>query len=309
MINDDTITWGELLKVTADDLGNQQEARWLCEHAGGFDRQEFDAAATELVSERAGIALRKMVGRRLAGEPLQYVMSRWAFRHLDVLVDKRVLIPRSETELVVQSALDLARAMIKNLNRKIRLADLGTGSGVIGLSLASELPRGSSEVWLTDVSSDALDVARANLAGSGLLDGDVRVAEGNWLEAFARTPELSRNSFDLIVSNPPYIARGDSSVESVVRDYEPHVALFAGDDGLDAYREIVPAAHDWLVTDGWLVLEIGHDQGNALRRMLEQNRFKNIDIRQDLALRDRIALGQSKTETNTKSGVCRLSRG
>ena len=196
MTNDDTITWGELLKVTAEDLGNQQEARWLCEHAGGFDRQEFDAVATELVSERAGIALRKMVARRLAGEPLQYVMSRWAFRHLDVLVDKRVLIPRPETELVVQSALDLARAVIKNLNRKIRLADLGTGSGVIGLSLASELPRGSSEVWLTDVSSDALDVARANLAGSGLLDGDVRVAEGNWLEAFARTPELSRNSFD-----------------------------------------------------------------------------------------------------------------
>ena len=292
MTNDDTITWGELLKVTAEDLGNQQEARWLCEHAGGFDRQEFDAVATELVSERAGIALRKMVARRLAGEPLQYVMSRWAFRHLDVLVDKRVLIPRPETELVVQSALDLARAVIKNLNRKIRLADLGTGSGVIGLSLASELPRGSSEVWLTDVSSDALDVARANLAGSGLLDGDVRVAEGNWLEAFARTPELSRNSFDLIVSNPPYIARGDSSVESVVRDYEPHVALFAGDDGLDAYREIVPAAHDWLVSDGWLVLEIGHDQGDALRRMLEQNRFKNIEIRQDLALRDRIALGQ-----------------
>ena len=260
MTNDDTITWGELLKVTVEDLGSQQEARWLCEHAGGFDRQEFDAAATDLVSERAGIALRKMVSRRLAGEPLQYVMSRWAFRHLDVLVDKRVLIPRPETEEVVQSALDLARVVIKNLNRKIRLADLGTGSGVIGLSLASELPRGSSEVWLTDVSSDALDVARANLAGSGLLDGDVRVAEGNWLEAFARVDELSRNSFDLIVSNPPYIARGDSSVESVVRDYEPHVALFAGDDGLDAYREIVPAARDWLVSDGWLVLEIGHER-------------------------------------------------
>jgi release factor glutamine methyltransferase len=182
--------------------------------------------------------------------------------------------------------------LIKNLNRKIRLADLGTGSGVIGLSLASELPRGSSEVWLTDVSSDALDVARANLAGSGLLDGDVRVAEGNWLEAFVRVNELSRNCFDLIVSNPPYIARGDSSVESVVGDYEPHVALFAGDDGLDAYREIVPAARDWLVSGGWLVFEIGHDQGDALRRMLEQNRFKNIEIRQDLALRDRIAIGQ-----------------
>ena len=289
MVSDETITWGELLQVTAVELGNEQEARWLCEHASGFDRVELDAARDEVVSQRCGVALRAMVARRLTGEPLQYVMKSWAFRHLDVLVDNRVLIPRPETEVMVQAALDLAREMISKTNSKLRVADLGTGSGVIGLSLASELPRGSNEVWLTDLSADALEVARANLAGLGLINGDVRVAQGSW---FAALPSELKNSFDLIVSNPPYIALYDPSVESSVLNHEPHLALFAGSDGLDAYREIISHADEWLVTDGWIVLEIGHQQGDAVRELLAQNSFKQIEIRKDLAGRDRIALAK-----------------
>ena len=289
MVSDETITWGELLQVTAVELGNEQEARWLCEHASGLDRVELDAARDEVVSQRCGVALRAMVARRLTGEPLQYVMKSWAFRHLDVLVDNRVLIPRPETEVVVQAALDLAREMISKTNSKLRVADLGTGSGVIGLSLASELPRGSNEVWLTDLSADALEVARANLAGLGLINGDVRVAQGSW---FAALPSELKNSFDLIVSNPPYIALYDPSVESSVLNHEPHLALFAGSDGLDAYREIISHADEWLVTNGWIVLEIGHQQGDAVRELLAQNSFKQIEIRKDLAGRDRIALAK-----------------
>ena len=289
MVSDETITWGELLQVTAVELGNEQEARWLCEHASGLDRVELDAARDEVVSQRCGVALRAMVARRLTGEPLQYVMKSWAFRHLDVLVDNRVLIPRPETEVVVQVALDLAREMISKTNSKLRVADLGTGSGVIGLSLASELPRGSNEVWLTDLSADALEVARANLAGLGLINGDVRVAQGSW---FAALPSELKNSFDLIVSNPPYIALYDPSVESSVLNHEPHLALFAGSDGLDAYREIISHAGEWLATDGWIVLEIGHQQGDAVRELLAQNSFKQIEIRKDLAGRDRIALAK-----------------
>ncbi len=289
MVSDETITWGELLQVTAVELGNEQEARWLCEHASGLDRVELDAARDEVVSQRCGVALRAMVARRLTGEPLQYVMKSWAFRHLDVLVDNRVLIPRPETEVMVQAALDLAREMISKANSKLRVADLGTGSGVIGLSLASELPRGSNEVWLTDLSADALEVARANLAGLGLINGDVRVAQGSW---FAALPSELKNSFDLIVSNPPYIALYDPSVESSVLNHEPHLALFAGSDGLDAYREIVSHSGEWLATDGWIVLEIGHQQGDAVRELLAQNSFKQIEIRQDLAGRDRIALAK-----------------
>ena len=289
MVSDETITWGELLQVTAVELGNEQEARWLCEHASGLDRVELDAARDEVVSQRCGVALRAMVARRLTGEPLQYVMKSWAFRHLDVLVDNRVLIPRPETEVMVQAALDLAREMISKANSKLRVADLGTGSGVIGLSLASELPRGSNEVWLTDLSADALEVARANLAGLGLINGDVRVAQGSW---FAALPSELKNSFDLIVSNPPYIALYDPSVESSVLNHEPHLALFAGSDGLDAYREIISHADEWLATDGWIVLEIGHQQGDAVRELLAQNSFKRIEIRKDLAGRDRIALAK-----------------
>ena len=289
MVSDETITWGELLQVTAVELGNEQEARWLCEHASGLDRIELDSARDEVVSQRCGVALRAMVARRLTGEPLQYVMKSWAFRHLDVLVDNRVLIPRPETEVVVQVALDLAREMISETNSKLRVADLGTGSGVIGLSLASELPRGTTEVWLTDLSADALEVARANLAGLGLINGDVRVAQGSWLAAL---PSELKNSFDLIVSNPPYIGVYDPSVESSVLNHEPHLALFAGSDGLDAYREIIAHAGEWLVTDGWIVLEIGHQQGDAVRELLAQNSFKQIEIRKDLAGRDRIALAK-----------------
>ena len=289
MVSDETITWGELLQVTVVELGNEQEARWLCEHASGLDCVELDAARDEVVSQRCGVALRAMVTRRLTGEPLQYVMKSWAFRDLDVLVDNRVLIPRPETEVVVQAALDLAREMISKTNSKLRVADLGTGSGVIGLSLASELPRGTTEVWLTDLSADALEVARANLAGLGLINGDVRVAQGSW---FAALPSELKNSFDLIVSNPPYIGVYDPSVESSVLNHEPHLALFAGSDGLDAYREIISHSGEWLATDGWIVLEIGHQQGDAVRELLAQNSFKQIEIRKDLAGRDRIALAK-----------------
>ena len=289
MSSDETITWGELFQKTSVDLGSEQEARWLCEHASGLDGSEFSSGLSEIVSERCGIALREMVRRRLLGEPLQYVMQRWSFRHLDVFVDRRVLIPRPETELVVQVALDSLHDTAQKIDRKLRVVDLGTGSGVIGLALASELPLGKTEVWLTDISNDALDVARANLAGLGLVDGDVRIAQGDW---FLALPSELKNSFDLIISNPPYIAIYDSSVESVVRDYEPHLALYAGTDGLDAYRQIILQAGEWLVTDGLLVLEIGHDQALLVRGLLDENSFGDIEIRQDYSQRDRVALAR-----------------
>ena len=289
MNSDEVITWGELFKNTSNDLGNEQEARWLCEHASGLDASEFNSGLSELVSERCGVALREMVRRRLSGEPLQYVMQCWSFRHLDVLIDPRVLIPRPETELVVQVALDSVRSTAQKIDSKLRIVDLGTGSGVIGLALASELPLASAEVWLTDISNDALDVARANLAGLGLVDGDVHIAQGDW---FSALPSELKNSFDLIISNPPYIAVYDANVESVVRDYEPHLALYAGTDGMDAHRQIISQAGEWLVADGLLVLEIGHEQGLEIRNLLEENGFNSIEIRQDYSQRDRIVLAR-----------------
>jgi release factor glutamine methyltransferase len=201
-------------------------------------------------------SLESMVRRRLAGEPLQYVMRRWAFRHLDVLVDERVLIPRPETEMLVDIALELGRGA-----EDLQIVDLGTGSGVIGLSLASELFPRVSEVWLVDASAAALEVARANAAGVGRAGAVVRVAEGDW---FGALPGALRGQVDVVVANPPYIAEGDEEVSASVVEWEPHVALYSGADGLDAIRRIVADAPEWVCAGGWLVMEIGYKQGDAV---------------------------------------------
>ena len=283
MTTDAGTTWRELLAETQATLGNQQDARFLCEHAAGLDAAEFTSAPGEVVSERMGRCVQEMVRRRLAGEPLQYVMGRWAFRHLDLLVDARVLIPRPETELVAQVAIEAARAV--QPSRVV--VDMGTGSGAIGLSLAHELPLAGTTVWLTDVSPDALDVARANLAGIGRNGANVRIAAGDW---FAALPAELAGTVDVLVANPPYVAEGDDDVEDVVARHEPHIALFSGNDGLDAIRFIAAGVCNWLRPGGVLVLEIGHQQGAAVREVLAAHGLRDVQIRCDLTGRDRIAV-------------------
>ncbi len=224
-----------------------------------------------------------MIARYLAGEPLAYVLGRWSFRHVDLAVDRRVLIPRPETEVVAGVAIDLARA----LPRPTVVADLGTGSGAIGLSLADELPVDGITVWLTDASDDALDVARANLAGLGRRAANVRIAGGHWFDALP-----TGTSLDLVVSNPPYVASGSADVAPSVVAWEPHEALFAGADGLDDIGAIVVAAPGWLRPGGWLVLEIGADQGDAVERLLVGRGYTDVAIRPDLAGRDRVAVAR-----------------
>ena len=176
-----------------------------------------------------------------------------------------MLIPRPETELVAETAIALARAC----GSPVTVADLGTGSGAIGLALADELPHAGTTVWITDVDADALDVARANLAGLGRAAVNVRVAQGSWFEAL---PGDAR--FDVIVANPPYIADGSSLIEDSVREWEPHLALFGGFDGLDDIRHLVSGAPTHLVPGGWLVLEIGADQGSAVHELFRRGRLR-----------------------------------
>jgi release factor glutamine methyltransferase len=215
---------------------------------------------------------------------LQYVLGRWDFRQLDLAVDSRVLIPRPETELVAEVAIALATTC----GSPVTVADLGTGSGAIGLALADELPHAGTTVWITDIDAEALDVARANLTGLGRAAVNVRVAHGSWFEAL---PGDSR--FDLIVANPPYIADGSSLVDDSVREWEPHLALFGGFDGLDDIRHLVSGAPTHLVPGGWLVLEIGADQGPAVYELFRAAGYADVEIRPDLAGHDRIALGRT----------------
>ena len=286
-----TITWRQLWDETAS-LTGRPPARWLCEEASGAFGTEFLDVLDAAVTERSMAHFDAMLARWSAGEPLQYVLGHWSFRHLDLLVDQRVLIPRPETELVAQVAIELVRNSASQWpERPIPVADLGTGSGALGLSLAFELPRGLVAVWLTDLSPDALDVARANTAGLGMAGASVQFSQGEW---FAALPVTLKGSLGLVVSNPPYIAHGDPAVEQSVREWEPALALYADDDGLADVRTIAAGAAQWLRPGGWLVLEIGTGQGAVVAAVLTEAGFADVEIRPDLAGHDRIGIAQKK---------------
>lgn len=276
-----TVTWRELWAQTSDVVGDRVRARWLCEVASAsVDGDDFVEHLDEPATVRMVAHLDAMVARHRSGEPLQYVLGEWSFRHLTLAVDRRVLIPRPETELVAEVAIDLAAACAPTRV----VADLGTGSGAIGLSLAFELPRRGTEVWLTDASREALDVATANLAGIGPAAANVRVAHGSWFDALPDDVQ-----FDVIVSNPPYVAVGSPDLDDMVGDWEPAAALFAGRDGLDDIRVLANGAPDRLRPGGSLVLEIGSDQRRAVEDLLERAGLVDVEIRPDLSGRDRIA--------------------
>lgn len=281
------LTWRQLWTQTTETVGDRVAARWLCEHASGADREEFDEILDEKATVRCVAHLDAMLKRMEAGEPLQYVMGRWAFRHLDVMVDNRVLIPRPETELLVDIVVEHCQQQQAH-KKKMLIADVGTGSGVIGLSLLFEMPLDSCEVWMTDESEDALDVARANAAGIGRAATQARFATGNWCDAL---PAHATGQFDVIVSNPPYIAESDVEVEESVRAWEPSGALFAGTDGLDDIRTIIDQAGRWLCPSGLLVVEMGYQQAHAVKQLFADAGYGDIVVHRDLVGHDRFVSG------------------
>jgi release factor glutamine methyltransferase len=276
-----TVTWRALLADTTTRVGERPAARWLCEVASGADR--IDEVLDERATQRMVSHLDSMIARHAAGEPLAYVLGRWAFRHLDLAVDRRVLIPRPETEVVAGVAIELARSR----PRPITVVDLGTGSGAIGLALADELPVTGVTVWLVDDDPDAVDVARANLAGIGRRAANVRIAQGSWFDALPVGTLV-----DVAVANPPYVAEGSPELDRSVREWEPAHALFAGGDGLAAIREVVTSAPPRIRPGGWLVLEVGAGQGPTVEALLSEAGFAEIEIRPDLAGLDRVAVAR-----------------
>jgi release factor glutamine methyltransferase len=286
-----TTTWRQLWVETTEQLGGTpevaNEARWLCQEAAGLTGVEWATALDDAPTVRAVVRLDSMITRRQDGEPLQYVLGRWGFRRLDLMVDQRVLIPRPETEEVVGAALQLAGEM----ERPLLVADIGTGSGAIALALADELPLTGVEIWATDRSLDALDVARANLTGLGRPAVNVRLACGDWFAALP--PELA-GRFHLIVSNPPYVG-ADDPLDEAVRAWEPAAALLAGSDGLDALRVLIGDARRWLRPGGGLVAEIGATQGSRVAALARDHGLVEVEVRPDLAGRDRILIARAPT--------------
>jgi len=279
-----TLRWRELRRESVERLraaavdDPEQEVQWIVERASGRSAAEQAAALDDPVTEREVRFVDGMVARRTAGEPLQYVLGRWGFRTLDLYVDRRVLIPRPETEVVAGLAIEALVA----LDRPALAVDLGTGSGAIALSLAAERwPHVG--VWATDRSPDALEVARANLAGLGRRAAVVRLAEGDW---FAALPGDLRGRIDVVVSNPPYVAAVEP-LPPQVSDWEPAAALVPGPTGLEAVERLVADAPAWLAPEGTLVLEIGETQGDAVLALARAAGFSAADVHPDLAGRPR----------------------
>lgn len=280
----DGLTWRQLHQEAAERLGSDVEARRIVERASGNDGAAFHTGLDEPVSVRALAFFDGMVERRMAGEPLQYVLGVWGFRTLDLYVDRRVLIPRPETEVVVE--VGLAEPALREARHPM-VVDLGTGSGAIALSFAAEGPDGT-QVWATDRSPDALAVARANLAGLGRAATRVRLVEGWWYEAL---PAALRARVSLIVANPPYVADSDD-LPAEVADWEPESALLAGPTGMEQIAEVVKEAPVWLDRPGALVVELAPHQGDDAVALAYDSGFTEAFTTPDLTGRVRVLVAR-----------------
>lgn len=283
-----TVTWRELLDGVVARLGDGTDAgvdaRRLVAEAAGVADAELLLHLGDAATVRSVAHLDAMVDRRVDGEPLQYVLGHWPFRSLDLMVDRRVLIPRPETEHVVTLALaELDRMGAQD--GPTTVVDLGTGSGAIALAVATERVR--TVVWATDASADALDVARANLAGTGRAGARVRLGRGDWYEAL---PHELRGNVDLVVSNPPYVAEG-VELPAEVAGWEPPDALFAGVDGTVDLRRIVVEAPAWLSPAGVLVCELSPEQGDTVAALAAEQ-FTQVELCEDLTGRVRAVVAR-----------------
>ena len=253
------------------------DAECLLAHALGRSRTWLFTHAGDAVDEADAARFLDLVGQREAGRPVAYLVGSQGFWTLDLAVTEATLVPRPETELLVELA--LARLPV---GESARVADLGTGSGAIALALAKERPLAA--VVATDASKAALAVAVGNAERNGI--DTVWFRRGDWCEA------LGKERFDLVASNPPYIAEGDPHLAQGDLRFEPASALSSGVDGLDAIRAIIGAAPRHLVPGGWLLLEHGWDQGAAVRALLVDAGFVEVETARDLEGRDRVGLGR-----------------
>ncbi|KVV06801.1 MULTISPECIES: peptide chain release factor N(5)-glutamine methyltransferase [Pseudomonas] len=252
------------------------DAELLLAAALGKSRSYLHTWPEKIVSSESALIFADYLQRRRAGEPVAYILGQQGFWNLDLEVAPHTLIPRPDTELLVETALQLLPATPANV------LDLGTGSGAIALALASE--RAAWQVTAVDRVLEAVALAERNRQRLAL--DNVTVLNSHWFSA------LADHRFDLIISNPPYIAAGDVHLAEGDVRFEPESALVAGPDGLDDIREIVAAAPQHLNPGAWLMLEHGYDQGAPVRDLLQGAGFTQVQSRKDLGAHERITLGR-----------------
>lgn len=260
----------------------QRDRAWMLAHP------EAEIAAEQLAE------LSALVARRAAHEPLQYLTGVQEFFGLPLRVTRDVLIPRPETELVVEEVIAWAQSLssvsrISHIASQISILDIGAGSGAIAIALKKSLPE--ARVLACDVSEAALAVARENAARLG---AEVEFRQSDLLAAYER--EIAEGiRFDAIVSNPPYVALADAeTLDEQVVAHEPHLALFAGDDGLAVYRRLIPAAHAALRSGGLLAMEFGFGQREALQALFAEDAWRGVRFVEDYAAIPRIVLAEKR---------------
>jgi len=278
-------TWTilEVLRWTAGRFERQGvatarlDAELLATRAFSRTRVELYTCFDQPLGEEELAAYRGLVQRRTAGEPVAYILGRKEFWSLDLEVDPRVLIPRPDTETLVEQALEILGAKAS----PTRVADVGTGSGALALAIKKERP--ADDVVAVDISEDALSVARSNGTRLGL---DVRFVQGDLVASIA-----SLGPFDLVVSNPPYVQSADIATLAPEVRCEPHLALDGGTDGLDVVRRLARDVRAVLAPAGALAMEIGADQAAAVRAILQGFGFTRVGGRRDLAGIERVVFG------------------
>lgn len=273
---DTSLTIGELLQRAAN-VADRVDARWILQKILNVDTAFLIAHAEQLLSTEQVAHFQQMLAKRVAGEPIAYLTGRRGFYDLILEVTPDVLIPRPETELLVEIALSKIPS-----DRKCNVLDLGTGSGAIAIILAKH--RSGACVTAVDFSPAAMAIARRNARIHAV--ENIVFVEADWFSGFAS------EKFDMIVANPPYVAEGDPHLKEGDLRFEPLTALVAQDNGLDCIRTIITQASDYLEPSGWLMLEHGYDQAAVCRELLDKAGFTHLFTRPDLAGIDRVTGGQ-----------------
>ena len=277
----------QLLQISVKNLKENQiesallDTQILLSRLLGVDRLYLHIHSNDDVQTKIETNFLEQVEKRSRHMPIAYITKQKEFMALTFYVDERVLIPRNDTEILVENAIAIIERSRKN---KIEILDLCCGSGCIGISLAHECPH--AHVTLSDISSEALEVAKINIEKYDLSQRIDLVRS----DLFENIPP---KKFDMITANPPYITTEElTGLEKDILDYEPSLALSGGDDGLDFYKQILKKASDYLRSKGYLIFEIGYLQGNKVKELMLTHGFTDVQVIRDYAENDRIVLGR-----------------